>query len=178
MAEVSSKSLPVWWQRWRRTLFHMAIKNEPIKRAKLTNMCHKVFELWRLNSPTSVFVEGTECKGHLEKIYLMLLYHQKRSSIYGPSYFQYLMFNIINIMLFSVIFSHRFFIIGGIHLMAHHVTELRKFYLTRAVCVVLHQKIIHHYHEELKWLGQRQAALKFKIVWNSVDVSKMTMYSS
>ena len=31
----------------------------------LTNMCHKMFELWCLNSPTSVFVECTECQGYL-----------------------------------------------------------------------------------------------------------------
>ena len=39
-------------------------------------------------------------------------------------------------------FLYRFLIIGGVHLVAHHVTELRKFYLTRAVCVVLQEKVI------------------------------------
>ena len=36
--------------------------------------------------------------------------------------------------------SHRFFIVGGVHLVAHHVTELRKLDLTRAIRVVLQGK--------------------------------------
>ena len=93
-------------------------------------MSHEVFELSGLHSAAAIFVQGAERQSHL--VVMVVIFFASICTAIGrppknhdPS---------------NDTISHRFFIVGGVHLVAHHVTELRKLDLTRAIRVVLQGK--------------------------------------
>ena len=107
-------------------------------------MSHEVFELSGLHSATAIFVQGAERQSHLV---VMLLNFFCMDDILLVIFLTCLQVS------YTAIgrppknhdpsndnISHRFFIVGGVHLVAHHVTELRKLDLTRAIRVVLQGK--------------------------------------
>ena len=108
-------------------------------------MSHEVFELSGLHGAAAIFVQGAERQSHLVVMMLNFFLHgcYTASNICGR-------FCKYAILLYRQAcqnhdpsndnISHRFFIVGGVHLVAHHVTELRKLDLTRAIRVVLQGK--------------------------------------
>ena len=92
-------------------------------------MSHEVFELSGLHSAAAIFVQGAERQSHL--VVMMLNFFCTDALIGRPPK---------NHDPSNDNISHRFFIVGGVHLVAHHVTELRKLDLTRAIRVVLQRK--------------------------------------
>ena len=108
-------------------------------------MSHEVFELRGLHSAAAIFVQGAERQSHLVVIVLKFFCTDAVLLIIFLTCFASMLYCYIgrlpkNNDPSNDNISHRFFIVGGVHLVAHHVTELRKLDLTRAIRVVLQGK--------------------------------------
>ena len=90
-----------------------------LSRARNARVTLLIFFAWMLYCSTASNLFDRFCK------YAILLFISRPPKNHDPS---------------NDTISHRFFIVGGVHLVAHHVTELRKLDLTRAIRVVLQGK--------------------------------------